>query len=594
MPNRIAVTKYITTDYLRHAVRYSIGCVIGLEGIADMASTIAPKNAWIMQLGGWPAAMHRTQIHAQNLTVVVGFFLIMLSYGLMRGKRHAWLITMILLLVSAVFLHVLRGGSVLTTVIALMLAALLGVLYRLFQARSDPPSVRQGYAALVLGLGVVTFYTIGGFLVLYDDFEAFFDRFGFEGVVLRILSREHFHFSYATPAFFFARALPVLCISAVLYGMMKLFRPVAVAMLHPCLDERQRVAGMVCLYGNNSISYFALDSDKSYFFSASGRVIISYVLQGSTAVVAGDPIGPEGELSSAIREFITFCQQQDWTIVFWQVRIELTHLYRTMGLHLLKIGEDAVVNTSTFTLKGGTMANVRTSAKRAEKEGLRVVFYHGSITDAEQLAQAERISHEWLAQKGGTEMGFSMGHFDAQGDERQLYALAVDAANRVHAFVSFVPIYGRHGWGLDLMRRAEPCAPGTMELLLARSIEYVKSRGYEMVSLGLAPLSDVNKDGDTFLGSRINFLTERFGTPDKGRSLFSFKKKFQPVWESRFLVYSSTLSLPKIGWALYSAHQRNASLLRTIRRSVMAWQRDGQQALELKRTTTGALETLKV
>ena len=595
MPNRIAVTQYITTDYARRAVRYSIGCVIGLEGVADMVSAIVPKNEWIMQLGVWPAAMHRTQINAQNLTVVVGFFLIMLSYGLMRGKRHAWLITMILLLVSAVFLHVLRGGSILATVIALLLAALLGVLYRLFQAKSDPPSVRQGYAALALGLGVVTFYTIGGFLALYNDFEAFFDRFGFEGVILRILSREHFHFSYATPAFFFARTLPFLCISAVLYGTIKLFRPVAAAMLHPHFNEQQRVSDMVRLYGNNSISYFTLDSDKSYFFSASSKAVISYVLQGSTAVVAGDPIGPEGELPAVIREFITFCQQQDWSIVFWQVRSELARLYRTMGLHLLKIGEDAVVNTSTFTLKGGAMANVRTSAKRAEKEGLRVAFYHGSITDAEQLAQAERISHEWLAQKGGTEMGFSMGHFDAQGNEQQLYALAVDAANRVHAFVSFVPIYGRHGWGLDLMRRAEPGAPGAMELLLARSIEYVKSRGSEMVSLGLAPLSDVNKDGDTFLGSRINFLTERFGTPDKGRSLFSFKKKFQPVWESRFLVYSSTLSLPKIGWALYSAHQRNASLLRTIHRSVVTWQHDRQQqTLESQRTTTGALETLNV
>jgi phosphatidylglycerol lysyltransferase len=593
MPDRTAVTQYITNGYMRRIIRYSIGCVIGLEGVADMVSAIVPKNGWIMQLGVWPAAIHRTQINAQNLTVVVGFFLIMLSYGLMRGKRHACLITLLLLLVSAVFLHVLRGGSVLATVIALLLAVLLGALHRHFQAKSDPPSARQGYAALVLGLGVVTFYTIGGFLALYNDFEAFFDRFGFEGVVLRILAREHFHFSYATPAFFFAKAVPVLCISAVLYGTIKLFRPVAVAMLHPCLDEQQRILGMVRLHGTNSISYFALDSDKSYFFSASGKAAISYVLQGSTAVVAGDPIGPEGELPAAVKEFIAFCQEQDWAIVFWQVRSELAHLYRTMGLHLLKIGEDAVVNTSNFTLRGGIMANVRTSARRAEKEGLRVVFYHGAITDAEQLAQAERISHEWLAQKGGTEMGFSMGHFDTTGDEQQLYALAVDnIENRVHAFVSFVPIYGRQGWGLDLMRRAEPCAPGTMELLLARSIEYMKSRGSEMVSLGLAPLSDMNKDGDTFLGSRINFLTERFGTPDKGRSLFSFKKKFQPVWESRFLVYSSTLSLPKIGWALYAAHQRNASLIGTIHRSIMARQRVEQR--QGPKRTTGALETLKV
>lgn len=174
-------------------------------------------------------------------------------------------------------------------------------------------------------------------------------------------------------------------------------------------------------------------------------------------------------------------------------------------------------------------------------------------------------------------MGFSMGHFDPQGDPEQLYALAVDQHNKVHAFVSFVPIYGRNGWGLDLMRRAEQAAPGTMELLLARSIEYMKSSGMEMVSLGLAPLSDMNKEEETFLGTSIDFLSNRFGNPDKNRSLCNFKKKFQPSWESRYLVYSDTLSLPKIGLALYRAHQSDTRLLTAVRQSLAAWQSNRRQ-----------------
>ena len=71
-------------------------------------------------------------------------------------------------------------------------------------------------------------------------------------------------------------------------------------------------------------------------------------------------------------------------------------------------------------------------------------------------------------------VGFSMGRLDVHGDPEQVSALAVDHANRVHAFVTFVPIYGRNGWGLDLMRRAEEAAPGTMERLLAGSIEYLR------------------------------------------------------------------------------------------------------------------------
>lgn len=573
---------------LKHIVCYTLAVITCLTGLSDMLSAFLPRFDWILQFGQWPAMLPHTHLRAQVLTVVVGFFLIMLSYGLARGKRHAWLISIFLLLLSAIFLHVLRGGSILATVSAMVLAFLIACSARFFQARSDPPSVLRGYAALVLSLGIVFFYAIGGFLALFDDLEPISQRVGFTGLIFRIFTRAHLHVPMSSPAFLFAPILRTLCICAVLYGMIQIFRPVAAAFL-PAHTERHKARELAHLYGKNSIAYFALTEEKLYFFS-SGRAVISYVLEGSTAVVAGDPIGPEMELPIIMREFVEFCNKQDWTVVFWQIRDELKSLYQTLGLHLIKIGEDAVINPQTFTLKGGAMANVRSSAKRAEKDNVHVAFYKGHVTDLEQLAQMEGISQRWLDEKGGTEMGFSMGHFDPAGDEELIYAVAVDDHNKVHAFVSFVPIYGRNGWGLDLMRRAEQPAPGTMELLLARSIEYIKNTGATMMSLGLAPLSDVNEDDDTFLGSSIDFLSNRFGDPTKNQSLFNFKKKFHPAWESRFLVYSDALSLPKIGWALYRAHQE-VSMLSVVRHSLKQWrmQRRLKRLEMLKATQTSAV-----
>lgn len=563
------------SEHVQPVVRFSIACLTGLVGLADMLSAVVPRIDSIAFFGIWPTIItdvfHRA--HAQTLTVVVGFFLIMLSYGLARGKRHAWRITFALLLLSAFFLHTLRGGSVLASVAALLLAALLASSYRFFQARSDPPAAWRGYGALLLSIAIVFFYAVGGVIALWNDFAPFFDRLGIDGVVIRILVRAHMlHMPHQSPAFYFERAIPWLCVSALLYGMLQIFRPVA-AVLLPKHEQRTQAAQITQRYGTNSISYFALSDEKSYFFSRSGKTVISYVLQASTAVVAGDPIGPEEEIFPTIKEFIQFCKEQDWTIVFWQVRDTTAQLYRKAGFRLLKIGEDAIIHTDTFTLKGGAMANVRSSAKRAEKEGLRIVFYHGRVTDSEQLAQMERISAAWIKSKGGSEMGFSMGHFNPPGDERLLYAVAINASNKVHAFVSFVPIYGRNGWGLDLMRRADLCAPGTMELLLARSIEHIKQTGYTMVSLGLAPLSNTNNEDESFLDTSIDFLTNRFGNPQKNQSLYNFKKKFNPCWESRYLVYSDAITLPKVGLALYRAHQSDASLLRTIRSSLLEWQR---------------------
>jgi phosphatidylglycerol lysyltransferase len=493
----------------------------------------------------------------------------MLSHAMMCGKRQAWYTTLILLILSA-FLYILSGGLVLATGLAGALVLVLMIFSQHFGAKSDPPSIWRGYIALLSGLGVVTLYTIGGFFFLYDQLEPFNDRYGIEDVLLRLLTNSHLSLPHGTEAFLFGHALPVLCLSAVLYGIVMILRPVA-AVLFPNEQDRRVASSLTHIYGRNSISYFALSADKSYFFSASSKSVISYVLEGNVAVVAGDPIGPEEEMLPVLQQFMAFCHQQDWTMVFWQVHDALADLYRTAGLHLVKIGEDAIVTTRTFTLAGKAMANVRTSAKRAEKEGIHIVFSRGRIQNTEHLAQMEQISRDWLTSKGSEEMGFSMGHFDVHGDEEQIYALAVDDGNQVLAFATFVPIYGRNGWGLDLMRRAHWAAPGTMELLLARSIESLKREGADSVSLGLAPQSKVNDTDQTFLGTSIDFLTHRFGNPGKKHSLFTFKKKFQPCWENRYLVYSNTLTLPKVGWALYHAHQRNVSLFMLLHRSIKKW-----------------------
>src|SRR5690349_14541452 len=122
----------------RHCVRYTFALITGLVGLADMLSAFVPKSSWITFLGTWSLETVN-RLHAQTFTVVVGFFLIMLSYGLARGKMHAWFITILLLLLSAV-LHVQRNGSVLSTVVALALAALLYTFSRFFHAKTDPPS----------------------------------------------------------------------------------------------------------------------------------------------------------------------------------------------------------------------------------------------------------------------------------------------------------------------------------------------------------------------------------------------------------------------------------------------------------------------
>src|SRR5205823_1911599 len=226
-----------------------------------------------------------------KLVVTSGFFLIMLSYGIIRGKRQAWTIAVVLLLLTA-FLYILNGGPVLTTIITLGLAVLLVALRHFFRARSDPPSVWRGYIAFLAGLSIVTLYTIGGLFFLYNEFEPLIDQPGIEKVIVLLLSHSHLQLTPGTQAFFFERALPALCLSAVLYGIVLVLRPVA-AVLLPNEQEKKAASNLTRTYGTNTTSYFALEAGKAYFFSASGKSVISYVLEGTVAVVAGDRSGPQ-------------------------------------------------------------------------------------------------------------------------------------------------------------------------------------------------------------------------------------------------------------------------------------------------------------
>lgn len=325
--------------------------------------------------------------------------------------------------------------------------------------------------------------------------------------------------------------------------------------VHPSDSVWQAAVSLSFTYGYNSLAFFALDQKKRLFFASNGKAFISYVLWGNVALVIGDPIGPTEEIASVLAEFLTFWRKRNKAVAFWQVREELLALYRAEGLHALKIGEDSVIDVQNFTLKGGKMANVRTSARRAEKTGMRVIFYEGAVHSETYREQMAHISQAWLARKGGREMGFSMSHFEQDAQAGQLAALAVDQHEHVHAFLTFVPIYGRTGWGLDLLRRGEQAIPGTMELLLVRSLEQFKARGNAIASLGLAPQSNNNQDQLSPLGRGCSLLLRQSRTFQHFQTLTAFKQKFQPIWENRYLVFSHPLHLPQIGLALNAVHR---------------------------------------
>jgi lysylphosphatidylglycerol synthetase-like protein (DUF2156 family) len=349
-------------------------------------------------------------------------------------------------------------------------------------------------------------------------------------------------------------------------------------------QARHLEEAMTCAFGSHPLAFFGLAPENEHFIAPHGEGLVNYRVTRDVAVVLGDPVCVPYAEERVIQSFLAFCARQNWQVVFYQVYPQYLDIYRTSHFRTFKMGEEAFLNPQTFTLHGSAMANVRTSRRRAEREGVTIQWYEG-VLPADVLQQLASLSRTWLQYKRGeraTETSFSVGRFDevnisAERAERImasalpstvsqgvvpgfLTAVAMTSTGSPCAFMTFTPIYGgganetsspqstAQGWGwtLDIMRRTSKTPPGVMELLLTGAIERFRACGATVLSLGLVAWSDTRHEISPLQRCLASFVTDHLHLLETHNSLFRFKQKFNPSWESRYLVVRTNLALPRV------------------------------------------------
>jgi lysylphosphatidylglycerol synthetase-like protein (DUF2156 family) len=357
-----------------------------------------------------------------------------------------------------------------------------------------------------------------------------------------------------------------------------------------CVSPYQLEAELIRAYGSHPLAFFGLASENEHFLAPEAAGLVNYRLVGKVAIVLGDPVCAPEAAEQVIWSFLKFCALHRWSVAFYQARPDYLDIYRGLKLRTFKLGEEALLLSQAFTLNGSALANVRTSCRRAEREGIRIQWYEG-VPPEDVLHQFQHVSRAWLESKGieqGSETGFSTGKLNdlpisAQRADRLailptvsaslhpavprlVSGVATTSAGTACAFVTFSPIYGMvsnemavmgkspedqgWGWALDLMRRTPDAPPGVMELLLVQALERFRTSGAHVVSLGLAAWADSKQEITPAQRRFANFVTDGLGLLESHRTLFSFKQKFHPCWKSRYLVTNASLTLPKIALAV--------------------------------------------
>lgn len=554
--------------------RVALSLAVAVQGLINLFSAILshPPQRLVALRRIVPTTVLDT---SRTFTLLAGVLLLLTAWGLRRGKRRAFVAAMFLCAVS-VPVNMLKAFDFEEATAATALLFALGVSGDAFRVKSREVTFRALRSrALAAAIALAAYAVLGCWVIegLYFGGGSFTRAVGESAYRLFGIGHETLGTPYhqgphaQNVVRWFLDSLSILAFTFVVgVGLMAL-KPVRHRRRHRL--ETARVKDLLERYGDSSVAAFALAPDADYFFSANGRAVVAYRFESDTLLAIGDPIGPEEELRPLLAAFAAHCTEHDWSFAVFQARPERLPIYRELGWRALHIGEDPILWTDRFTLEGSAMGDVRRATRKLESGGYEVRHFIPGVNPfdaarAGQLAeQLRQISNEWLASRRAAEKGFSMGRFDPQRLAREWVAVAVDgAANRAVAFVTWVPVWARRGWALDLMRRKRDAPAGVMEFLVAKSVETAKQRGDALLSLSLSALAKVEgserKAGaDGALEKAPEraraFLMQHLARFYEFEGLFRWKEKFNPAFEDRYLVYPDPMALPRVALALVRA-----------------------------------------
>ncbi|WP_404422471.1 phosphatidylglycerol lysyltransferase domain-containing protein [Nibricoccus sp. IMCC34717] len=528
-------------------------------GVASIIEALHPKAEPVL------ASMEeffplQVEQHSRFLSLVVGVLLILLARGLLRRKRVAWL-TAVAVMATSSLVHVFRAFDWHHSILAGAFLAVLLFNRREFKALSDAPSVRTGIKVGIFGLVLLWSYgTLSlhqmGLRGLMGDAVTWPEAAQASAATLLQLRTELNDRAgrEATEMFDTLRWQAALTLSVTLWLLLK---PVVLRRPNHSPAELERARAMVAEWGDDPMAAFALADDKHLYFHPEGAGFVAYALWRDIAVALADPIARPEQRAEVAEAFVAHCRRCDWKPVFYCLRGEFRETYETIGLALLRIAEDARIRLADFRLEGTRFQNLRTARNKARRNGLVFAWYQpgeAQVVDEALEQQLAEVSRGWLARKHGGEMGFDLGVFSPALVRERGVACARTADGTVVAFATWNPYASGRGRCLDLMRgRAD--ARDVVDFVILESMEKFAAEGVEEVSLGNAPLANTAAEGERSVRDQaVRFVYENFDRFYGYKRLFSFKQKYYPRWEPRYVAYTSRLTLPEVGMAIAAVH----------------------------------------
>lgn len=511
-------------------------------GVINIVSVLTPTIA--VRVRFMKGILPQEAISISNYFVLAaGLFLLVTAAFMLKGLRTAWYISVVLCCVSIAG-NLTKAFDYEEAILATLILIPLIASRKEYYIKANPHLRNTGLQTTILSIVAVLLYGTIGFYFL--DKRHFNVEFGLQQSIEYTLSnyfllgREDL-IPYDAFARNFLLSINISGILSLSFLVYTLIRPYVKSDI---TDDKDMDRAKVLLnkYGRSAADYFKTYYDKLIFLSEDNESFVSYRVSGNFAVVLEDPVAPDDErLTLCVREFEKYCYDCGLKVLYYRVSDMTIDLYRSLGKKALFLGQEAVVDLTTFSLSGGVKKSMRNALKKVTDRGFKATVHAAPLKDG-LLQKIKAVSDEWLTETGRNEIIFSQGMF--LWDELKTHTVITveNEEEKVVAFLNIIPDYTDKEGTYDLIRKTSDAPNGVMDFLLIEMFNYLKSCEFTKVNLGFAPMAGID-EAKSFPEKSMKFAYEKIRTFSHYKGLREYKEKFEPTWSNKYLIYDHDYDL---------------------------------------------------
>lgn len=483
---------------------------------------------------------------SNSFILVAGLFLLVTSAFMLRGLRTAWWFALILSLFSVVG-NITKGIDYEEATLALFIVGSLIATRKEYYVKTNPRLGTVGLQTALMSVAVVLIYGTVGFYFL-DKKHFQIDFSFFQSVRYTIMNFFLIGSSDLIPYDSLARDFVFLIkisgFASISFLVYTLVRPY-VFKLTPTEDEYERAKILTEKYGTSALDFFKTYSDKLIFAPPGINSYLAYRVSRNFAVVLEDPVAENlDSMKECIRAFGKYCYENGLKDIYYRVPKESLQVYMELSKKSILLGQEGVVDVSTFTLEGGEKKSIRNALNKIADQGFTSKIITPPIRDG-LIQKLKAVSDEWLKVTERSEIVFSQGMFVEEEIKQQTVITVENKEEKIIAFLNIIPDFAANEVTYDLLRKTSDAPNGIMDFMLIELFKYTSSLGYRYVNLGFAPMSGLDEPRN-FPEKSLKFAYEKIRSFSHYKGQREYKEKFRPQWNDKYLVYSADYDLIQV------------------------------------------------